>query len=289
MDIEKYRTFITAADCTSFASAAEKLFLTTPTVTKHISALEREMGVSLFERTAQGVRLTGEGKKRVDLAKQIVSCYDALNSMNAGRALELYSVPCLEKIGVPAYLRGFAVSRPEISISLTERHGAALAEDLVNHRCELAFIGSAYAPIEQLDSIRLFNDRICVALSAEHPLAKRRRIRLSELRDESFIMTLPETGMPSYYEKCCLSCGFEPKVLAFCSREDSILSYVASGMGASFFTYGQAPRREMAGVRIVELEEAFFSGCLLARPKGARPSAPAAAFWKYISNTVKND
>ena len=121
MDIEKYRTFVTAAESNSFASAAEKLFLTTPTVTKHIYALEREMGVSLFERTAQGVRLTEEGEKRIALARQIVACYDALNNMNAGRVLELYSIPCLEKIGVPGYLSGFAMARPEISVALTKR------------------------------------------------------------------------------------------------------------------------------------------------------------------------
>ena len=289
MDIEKYRTFITAADCSSFASAAEKLFLTTPTVTKHISALEREMGVSLFERTAQGVRLTGEGEKRVGLAKQIVACYDALNNMNAGRALELYSIPCLEKIGVPGYLRGFAKARPEISISLTERHGTALVDDLKNRRCEIAFIGNAYACGEELESIELFNEKLRIALSTEHPLAGRECISLGELRDESFIMMLPETGMPAFYEKCCLSCGFKPRVQAFCSREDSILSYVSSGMGAAFYTYGHIPRREVAGVRFVELEEEFFSGCILAKLKGARLSSPAAAFWKYVSNTVKTD
>lgn len=173
MDIEKYRTFITAAECTSFASAAEKLFLTTPTVTKHIYALEREMGVSLFERTPQGVRLTEEGEKRIELARQIVSCYDALNNMNAGKTLELFSIPCLEKIGVPGYLHGFAMARPEINVSLTERHGTALIEDLLNRRCEIAFIGNVYARMDELESIEIFNEKVCLAVSSAHPLAKR--------------------------------------------------------------------------------------------------------------------
>jgi len=207
MDIEKYRTFITAAECTSFASAAEKLFLTTPTVTKHIYALERETGVGLFERTPQGVRLTEEGEKRIELARQIVSCYDALNNMNAGKTLELFSIPCLEIIGVPGYLHSFAMVRPEINVSLTERHGTALIEDLLNRRCEIAFIGNVYARMDELESMEIFNEKVCLAVSSAHPLAKREKISLSELKSESFIMMLQETGMPAFYEMCCLACG----------------------------------------------------------------------------------
>ena len=286
MDIEKYRTFITAAERHSFSGAAEKLFLTTPTLTKHISALEREMGVILFDRSPQGVRLTADGEKRVELAKQLVACYDALNKMNEGRTLDIYSIPCLEKIGIPSYLRGFAKARPEISISLSERHGTALVEDLKNRRCEIAFIGNVYACADELESIELFNERICLAVSSEHPLAAHGRVSLAQLKKENFIMMLPETGMPAFHEKCCASCGFNPKISAFCSREDSILSYVASGMGVALFTYGKAPRRDVEGVCFLELEEEFYSGCILAKLKNARLSAPAAAFWKYISNTV---
>jgi len=289
MDIEKYRTFITAADCSSFASAAEKLFLTTPTVTKHISAIEREMGVSLFERRAQGVRLSSEGEKRVELARQIVAAYDALNKMNAGKTLEVFSIPCLEKIGVPGILRGFAMARPEIGVQLTERHGCALMDDLLNRRCEIAFLGNVYARTDGLDSVEIFNEKVCLAMSSEHPLASNGRVSLKELCSENFIMMLPETGMPAYYEKCCLSCGFKPKVSAFCSREDSLLSYVASGMGVAFFTFGKMPRREIPGVTFVEIEEDFFSGCILAKPTGAKLSPSASAFWKYVSSTAKSE
>lgn len=93
--------------------------------------------------------------------------------------------------------------------------------------------------------------------------------------------------MPAFYEMCCLACGFKPAVKAFCSREDSMLSYVASGMGLAFFTFGKMPKREIEGVSFIELEEDFFSGCLLAKLKGTRLSSSAAAFWKYVSNTVR--
>ena len=56
--MEKYRTFLAAAGEQSFSAAAEKLFLTPSAVSKHIAALEEELGVPLFIRTSAGVRLT---------------------------------------------------------------------------------------------------------------------------------------------------------------------------------------------------------------------------------------
>ena len=79
----------------------------------------------------------------------------------------------------------------------------------------------------------------------------------------------------------------KPAAMAFCSREDSMLSYVASGMGLAFFTFGKMPKRKIEGVSFIELKEDFFSGCLLAKLKGTRLSSSAAAFWKYVSNTVR--
>lgn len=282
MDIEKYRTFVTAAGCASFADAAEKLFLSTPTVTKHICALEREMGVFLFERQPHGVRLTEAGQARIELARQIVDSYDALAMMNANRSLQLYSIPCLEKTGVPRYLIGFAAVRPEISVSVTERHGTIVLDDLLNNRCELAFLGKPYANHSDLESVELFNEKLCVALPETHRLAGEARISLRQLEDDGFIFMHKDSGLYRFYEECCLSCGFKPKVKVVCSREDSILSYVGSGMGVAFFSFGMMKNHNVEGVTFVELEEEFYTGCLLAKKKGRRLTGPANAFWKYI-------
>lgn len=287
MDIERYRTFVIAAEGTSFAKAADKLFLSAPTVTKHISALESEMGIKLFERTPHGIHLTEAGKRCLPLARQMVSCYDSLNSMNANRVLEIYSIPCLEKLDVPDFLKRFSMIRPEISVTIVERHGTEIIEALLTHRCELAFIGNTYIDMDTLDYIEIFNERIRVAVSEKHPLADRETISLSELKNESFIMMSQESGMAGFFEKCCLSCGFKPKVRAVCSREDSQLSYVSSNMGIALFTFGRKHDWNCEGVRFIPLSEEFRSGCVLGKVKGAVLSPAANAFWNYMVNTIE--
>ena len=286
MDIEKYRTFITAAHCDSFAQAAEKLYLSTPTVTKHIKALEQEMGVALFERTPQGVLLTNPGRERVELARQMVESYDALQRMNT-RQLKLYSIPCLEKIGVPGLLSGFNALHPEISVSLVERHGQVLTEDLLAGRCELAFLGTPYARMEEMDSIPLFSTRLCAALPENHPLAGCKSVSLAQLKDDGFIFMPMESGLYKYYESCCLSAGFTPNVKAVCSREDSILSYVSSGIGVAFYSFGGGKKHTARGIKFIKLKEDYPTGCILAKVKGRRLSGEASAFWKYMQAAVQ--
>lgn len=283
MDIERYRTFVVAAECTSFAKAADRLFLSAPTVTKHISALEHEMGIKLFERTNQGIHLSAEGKKRLPLARQLVYCYDGLNMMNQDQNLEIYSVPCIEKIGLPEFLSGFLLKRSEFSVSINECHSTEIIDALLAGRCELAFMGSSCADRNDLDCMEIFHERVCVAVSENHPFAYRKSVSLLELAEEPFIMLTQESGLPGYYEKCCRKYGFKPKVKIVCSREESQLGYVAKDMGIAFFTFGRKHDWKKEGLRFIPIEEELYSGCILAKLKGSSLSAPASAFWKYMS------
>lgn len=286
MDIERYRTFVVAAECTSFAKAADRLFLSAPTVTKHISALEHEMGIKLFERTTQGIRLSAEGEKRLPLARQLVSCYDGLNIMNTDQNLEIYTIPCIEKVGLPEFISGFLLKRPEITISISECHGTEIMDALLACRCELAFMGSVYADNNNLEYMEIFHERVCIAVSENHPLAYRESVSLAELQEEPFIMISQKSGLPVYYEKCCRKYGFKPRVKIVCSREESQLGYVTNDMGIAFFTFGRKSDWKKERVRFIPIEEELYGGCVLAKLKGASLSAPAEAFWKYISTRL---
>ena len=78
MDIEKMRTFLTVADTGSFADASEILFLTASTVSKHVAALEGELGIQLLTRNAKRVALTEDGKSCIAEIRCIVDSYDVL-------------------------------------------------------------------------------------------------------------------------------------------------------------------------------------------------------------------
>jgi|GEM_PF-3072504 len=280
MSVEKYRTFIIVAHCSTFNEAAEVLDVTPATVSKHISMLEKELGVKLFERTTAGVRLTKEGEVRLPIARRLVESFHSLMTKQDDRKLLLYSIPPPSRFGLSKILRGFAEEYPDIPIEIVEKRETP--EAIEEHECELGIIGNKHRVSSRIECISIHSTRIGAILPAEHPLAKRKSISLSELRDEDFILPNPEIHVHRVYLDCCEKCGFTPKLKQTAFRDDSVLFYVANNQGVSLFTQEMLALYNYRGLVFMPLEEEYYSGGALAKLKDAKLSSSASAFWGFV-------
>ena len=108
--------FIAVADCLNFTKAAEKLYISQPTLSRYISELEETMEVELFERTTRRVVLTKAGKLFYDESLQIIKKYDALINRVArlgtglSGTLKWAILNCLRRIFCPLPLEVFMKS-----------------------------------------------------------------------------------------------------------------------------------------------------------------------------------
>ena len=124
MDIRHLRTFVAVAERLHFRQAAERLYLSQPTVTAHVQALERELGVRLFERGGRRVRLTPEGERLLPFAQRGVALEGAaLQEVRAWRGryderLSIVSSIFVAASVLPAALRRVLAAHPRIDISL---------------------------------------------------------------------------------------------------------------------------------------------------------------------------
>lgn len=282
MNVEKCRTFLEAAESGSFTAAGEKLYMTTANVTKHIASLEKELGYPLFERKTHGVKLTKEGKECVPFARQIVQAGDAMYGLGRDNTLKVFSIPCQQKIELPKLVSEFTAVCPGVRVEIEEYHGLKLLEKLLADECELGFIGNRYSDRDELETVQIFGERICAVLPAGHRYAKEKQISLRQLKDEDFVFLCPESGMYQVYEKLCQRCGFEPRTRMYASQDETVLSYIANGMGIALCGRSLVNAFQIQGVVLVELEEPFYSGCVLARKKNRKLSANAAVFWRFV-------
>ncbi|WP_350448843.1 LysR family transcriptional regulator [Rossellomorea vietnamensis] len=76
MDLNIIKTFIIAAEFNHFRKAAERLYISQPTVTVHIKQLEKELGVILFERVGKNIKLTEAGRSYLQNAKRLIEVYE---------------------------------------------------------------------------------------------------------------------------------------------------------------------------------------------------------------------
>lgn len=283
MGVDRYRTFLTAARCPTFFEAAEELYITPATVSKHIAALERELGVVLFERRPHGVALTAAGEQKLPLVRQLVEVYDALSGSTVRegkRELTVLVSPPPSRFGLEPILDGFSAAAADVRMTVLERRGVSAA--VLGGEYELGFTGSGRLDPQQMQYICTQQFLLGSVLPASHPLAGREVISLRELREEPFVFPNPEIGATPKYVEYCRQCGFEPQVSCYGYRDDSILFYVSRECGVALLTREMFELFNYKRVVFVPLEEQLYVSDYLIRSRSRVLSPEAQMFWNYV-------
>lgn len=283
MSVDRYRTFLTAARCPTFFEAAEELYITPATVSKHIAALERELGVVLFERRPHGVALTAAGEQKLPLVRRLVEAYDALSGsgkQDRNQELTVLVSPPPSRFGLESILEGFSVSGADVRLTVLERRGVSSA--VLGGEYELGFTGSGRLDPQQMQYICTQRFLLGAVLPVDHPLAGRESISLSQLREERFVFPNPEIGATPKYVEYCRQYGFEPQVSCYGYRDDSILFYVSRGCGVALLTREMFDLFNYKKVVFVPLDEPLYVSDYLIRSRSRVLSPAAQAFWNYV-------
>lgn len=212
--------FIELAQCLNFTEAAQRLHLTQSTLSKHISALEKELGVSLFVRQHDGARLTEEGFVFFGSATSIIDIYRAtqakLHEMRDAGVLVIDgqfqnpNVSALISTAIAGY-RGKYGGNVKFNRNQTKSRLDLLAEGIV----DLLVMGESEEHVREMGlNLSLIAEMPIVAImDAAHPLANREALSLDELRNETFLQFLDEYSATGWHaiETACRNHGFDPR------------------------------------------------------------------------------
>lgn len=260
MEIRQLRAAIMIARRLSFTAAAEELAVAQPALSQQIAALERELGVRLFERTNRRVALTDAGRAFVARAARIIADLEAAaEEMTAyagglrGRVL-VGTYQSFSEHLLPKLLGRFHAEQPGIEVAMREgmadellaRLAAGTIDVFVGH-----LAGARLAP--DFRSEPLYEDELVVAVAARHPLALRSNVRIDELRDEPFVIFRPGSASTHLLNQLAHEAGFEPRV-AFESEDSlTVRSLVAEGLGIALYPrmIGNTPGPNVALLSVV--------------------------------------
>ncbi len=193
MDFRHIRAFIAVADALSVTKAAERLHISQPPLSRHIHQLEHELGVTLFVRHRQGVTLTDAGRRLLDKARTLEAAasdfYDAAKHATSGTANKIGIGIGWGLWDVVNSLRvEFAKQYPNVTIEARDAYCSdECNEQLRNHTLDLVF---ARPPFDRalLDVVPIIHERIQVAISADHPLASSKGLRIRDLASEPLLL-----------------------------------------------------------------------------------------------------
>ena len=242
MELRHLRYFVAAAEALNITQAAKHLHVSQPPLSRQIRDLENEIGTALFDRGHKRLKLTpageyflAEAKKILSHAQQAVRLAKAADTGKAGH-LSIGFLSPLGGLFLPRVIRTFRQKFPLVDVDLLEMVPRMQVEALLDNQIDLALVSKAEAESGGEFALEpVMHVELRLALAAEHPLAKLRRVPLAKLQQEQFII-VKRSAAPALHEfvlSLCRSAGFEPHVSKQSDRAQSILDLVAAGIGVS--------------------------------------------------------
>jgi DNA-binding transcriptional LysR family regulator len=240
LDAARLRVFREVVRRGSFSAAAEALSFTQPAVSRQIAALEREAGAQLLERTPRGIRLTEPGRVLLGHAEAILdrmaialAQVQAVGSLTGGR-LRIGSFQTANATIVPRAIAAFARAHPRVELSLLELTTPDAIARLRAGEVDVAVVTHLAELLDGADVevVDLVDDEIFVALPAGHWLARKAKLRLRDLRDETWIEA-PASGPRPPLLSAALAHGFEPRIRFGAEQWLSKQGLVAAGVGVT--------------------------------------------------------
>ncbi|RYU14840.1 LysR substrate-binding domain-containing protein [Nocardioides iriomotensis] len=281
MDLRQIRYAVAVADELHFGRAAEHLLVAQPSLSRQIRDLERDLGVTLFDRTSRRVDLTAAGAAFVESARLALRAVDVSRTaaLDAARGVQgqvtLGFVASAAIEILPGVVRRYRSARPAVRLSLremtTEEQMAALHDGHVD-----VGLSRDLEPSEGVEVTALLREPLLAVVPTGHPLQRRRTIEMSDLAGSDFV-TLPRQRVPRAWDRLIIladSSGMRPTFVQEANQFSTLLALVAAEVGVAVVPSSVRHLRR-DGVHYLRLRDdrAWSEVCAVTRSDDPTPTA----------------
>lgn len=239
LDTQRLLTFEAVVRIGSFAGAARELGYTQPGVSQQMKALERDLKTTLFAREGRGLKLSEQGEVLASRVGEILAELRATEERIAAvtrlkeARVRVCAFPSANATLVPAAISRLRSRQLGIEIELFEAEPpeSLLGLETGEYDIVVAFRYDDQQETDdpQLTSIPLLQEPMMLMLSDDHPLARRKQIELSELKDERWVAGCVRCRQE--FVNACDDAGFTPRIDITTDDNLAVQSYVVSGLG----------------------------------------------------------
>lgn len=244
MDVQALEAFWWIAQTGSFNRAAEKLYLTQPSVTARIQALEKELGQPLFERKPRGVRLTDAGRVLLPHAERVLQdirlarrAVADLESASGG-TLSVGSALTTSTYSLPQILARFKAAYPSVEVTVRTGRSQQIQQLVLDDTVQLGLVHSPLAGHPDIAAIPLYEEPIVLVLHPGHSLADEQEVTAEQLATEPFITSDKSSGYWGLVEQFWASSGLVPRVTMDLDSIEATKRMVMCGLGLAMLPRG---------------------------------------------------
>lgn len=265
--------------------AAQEMGVPQSTLSRAIVRLEQDLGVVLFARKGRTVSLTPAGRTFLtSVERALAEVERAAESVQADAdpASGKVAFGFLHTMGsetVPGLIRAFRADHPRIRFTLVQNYGEAMIERLRAGELDLC-LTSPVPDAPDLVARRLDEQRLRLVVPDDHRLAARKRIRLAEAADETFVTLEPGYGLRRITDDLCAEAGFTPRVAFEGEEAETLRGLVAAGLGVALLPPPAVARPGVVELTVTSPRAAREIG--VAWLDGHVDTAPVAAFKRFL-------
>ena len=262
MNLKQLEAFVQVAEGGSFSKAARELYLTQPTISAHISSLEKELNVRLFVRNTKEVSLSDNGKDLYKYAKQMVDLQGKIEEhfgmrKDSGKhciTIAASTIPA--QYLLPKVLMRFNEKYPEEQFKIKETDSAQVVTQIVDCMADVGFTGTVLEK-KHCKYIPFYKDELVIIAPN---MEKYRRIQeecpndISWLEREHVIMREEGSGTRKEAEKQLRAAGVnmaDLEIIASIENQETIKKSVRQGMGVSILSRLAATDEAKAGQMLI--------------------------------------
>ena len=246
MNLKQLEAFVEVAESGSFSRAAKRLFLTQPTVSAHILALEKELDIRLFVRNTKEVCLTEEGQRLYFYARQMADLQYKIEEEFGHRKTEEKQCIAIAASTVPAQyllpelLAKFNEKYPGEQLRIREMDSAQVVEQVSEHKADIGFTGTVLEK-KHCRYIPFYRDEMVIIApnSGRYQAIDRTSGDISWICQEAMLMREEGSGTRKEAERQLTELGILPQqlnIMASIGNQETIKKSVIQGLGISILS-----------------------------------------------------
>jgi DNA-binding transcriptional LysR family regulator len=248
MDLRDLEYFLAVVEAKSVTLAARRVNAAQPTLSHALARLESELGERLLERKARApLRLTDAGEVVAARARQALSAVTALKDDLAslrghvGGNLRIAAIQSLSATLLPSVLARLAREYPGIKPSVRTLAAESIARAVASGRADVGLLaGAPRSSLRGLSVKLLFEEPLVALLRRSDPLARSKRLRLSQLSSREPVLVPDGTFLSDIIHAACAEAGFSPNVRLTLASAEALRETVRAGLGITILPRGYA-------------------------------------------------
>lgn len=289
MDLRQLGALVAVDEHRSFSAAARALHTVQSNISAHIARLERELGVTLVDRSSG--KLTEEGRAVVDRARRVQAELEALVADVGAVQSEVAGTARFGVIGttarwlVPRLLEAMAERYPRVQVVVVDATTTSLLPQLHAGRLDLGVLA---LPVNDPDveAELLFHEDLILVAPDGHPLANAERVSLLDLAAHELLLEPRGTAFRDDLEQQAQAAGIVLRTKAEVDGMRLLATLAFEGFGAAVLPASAAPRWPGITARVVEIDGLAGRSVGLVRRRRGLPSAPARALGEVIIEVI---